>query len=99
MKYANLHLHSNHSDAMFTPEQLILIGKSLGYYALALTDHETDSGVKSFFRHANQEGGLQVISGVEFYGMYEGFNLHLTALDFDIVFFHVYSYYNVSIEI
>lgn len=84
MKYANLHLHSNHSDAMFTPEQLILIGKSLGYYALALTDHETDSGVKSFFHHARAEGGIQVISGVEFYGMYDGACLHLTALDYDM---------------
>lgn len=84
MKYANLHLHSNHSDAMFTPEQLILIGKSLGYYALALTDHETDSGVKPFMAHARAEGGIEVLSGVEFYGMFEGACLHLTALDFDI---------------
>ena len=41
MKYANLHLHSTFSDAQFTPEQLLLIGKSLGYGAMALTDHET----------------------------------------------------------
>ena len=39
MKYANLHLHSNFSDGGFTPKQLIRIGKSLGYRALALTDH------------------------------------------------------------
>lgn len=44
MKYANLHLHSTYSDASLTPEQLVFIGKSLGYYALALTDHETDAG-------------------------------------------------------
>jgi predicted metal-dependent phosphoesterase TrpH len=84
MKYANLHLHSNHSDAMLSPEQLILIGKSLGYYALALTDHETDSGVKPFMDCAGAEGGIEVISGVEFYGMFEGACLHLTALDFDM---------------
>lgn len=44
VKYANLHLHSTYSDAGFTPHQLVLIGKSLGYKALALTDHETDGG-------------------------------------------------------
>ena len=44
MKYANLHLHSTYSDAAFTPEQLVLIGKALGYKALCLTDHETDGG-------------------------------------------------------
>jgi predicted metal-dependent phosphoesterase TrpH len=46
MKYANCHLHSTYSDAQLTPAQLVLIGKSLGYKAQALTDHETDGGVK-----------------------------------------------------
>jgi DNA polymerase III alpha subunit len=83
MKYANLHLHSTYSDAQFTPEQLVLIGKSLGYYALALTDHETDGGVKKFMAYAKKEG-LRSVSGVEFYGKNFGYNFHLTALDFDM---------------
>ena len=58
MKYANLHLHSTYSDAQLTPEQLVLIGKSLGYRALALTDHETDGGVKEFAVVAEFHGGL-----------------------------------------
>ena len=82
MKYANLHLHSTFSDAQFTPEQLVLIGKSLGYYALALTDHETDGGNDEFARFAKQEG-IRHVSGVEFYGKNFGINFHLTALDFD----------------
>ena len=44
MKYANLHLHSFFSDGQMTPEQLVLIGKCMGYHALALTDHCTDGG-------------------------------------------------------
>ena len=84
MKYANLHLHSTYSDAQFTPEQLVLIGKSLGYRALALTDHETDGGVKSFMRYAKKEGGIDVISGIEFYGKYDGVSFHLVALDYDM---------------
>ena len=83
MKYANLHLHSTYSDAQFTPEQLVLIGKSLGYYALALTDHETDGGVKKFMAYAKKEG-IRSVSGVEFYGKDFGDNFHLTALDFDM---------------
>lgn len=83
MNFANLHLHSTHSDAMFTPEQLVLLGKSLGYGALALTDHEVDSGVKEFMSIAKAEG-LQTLTGVEFYGLEDGVNLHLTALDYDM---------------
>ena len=84
MKYANLHLHSTYSDAQFTPEQLVLIGKSLGYRALALTDHETDGGVRELMRHADREGGIDVLSGIEFYGEYDKVNLHLVALDYDM---------------
>lgn len=83
MKFANLHLHSTHSDALFTPEQLVLLGKALGYGALALTDHETDSGVKEFMTFAKTEG-MQTLTGVEFYGLEDGVNLHLTALDYDM---------------
>lgn len=83
MKYANLHMHSNFSDGGFTPEQLVLIGKSLGYRAMALTDHETDGGVKRFFDAATAEG-LDVMSGVEFYGRDCGFTFHILALDYDM---------------
>ena len=83
MKYANCHLHSTFSDAQFTPEQLVLIGKALGYRALALTDHETDGGVKRFMEAAKAEGMLS-LSGVEFYGEEDGKNLHLVALDYDM---------------
>ena len=58
MKYANFHMHSTYSDAAFTPEQLVLIGKALGYKALALTDHETDGGWTEF-RYAAQKQGIQ----------------------------------------
>ncbi len=83
MKYANFHLHSTYSDAQFTPEQLVLIGKALGYRALALTDHETDGGVRTFMAAAKNEGILTV-SGAEFYGDEGGENLHIVALDYDM---------------
>ncbi len=83
MKYANLHLHSTFSDAELTPRQLVRIGKSMGYRALALTDHETDGGCKEFMYHAKKEG-LKAISGTEFYGIQNGVKIHLTALDFDM---------------
>lgn len=82
MKYANLHMHSTFSDGGFTPEQLVLIGKSLGYRALALTDHETDGGCPRFMDAAKREGILS-LSGIEFYGMEDGVELHLVGLDFD----------------
>lgn len=82
MKFGNLHLHSNYSDAMLTPEQLVLIGKSLGYKAIALTDHDTDAGFRELKKHADREG-IDSMIGAEFVGMYKGVALHITALDYD----------------
>lgn len=84
MKYANLHLHSTFSDAQFTPEQLFLIGKSIGYLAMALTDHETDAGVRRLMKYARKQGGVDIISGIEFCASYEGTEPHITALDYDM---------------
>ncbi len=87
MKYANLHMHSTYSDASMTPCHLVRIGKSLGYHAMALTDHETDAGVKEFMTYAKQEG-IDAISGVEFFAVDEGLitklSLHIVALDYDM---------------
>ena len=83
MKYANLHLHSTYSDAGFTPSQLVLIGKSLGYRALALTDHETDGGVNEFMECARREE-IDTLPGIEFYGDYGKTDLHIVALDYDM---------------
>ncbi len=84
MKYANLHLHSTYSDAQFTPEQLVLLGKSLGYKAIALTDHETDAGYSELKYHADKEGGLETLSGIEFYGKIDGRGPHIVCLDHDV---------------
>lgn len=81
-QYANLHLHSTYSDAGFTPHQLVLIGKALGYKALSLTDHETDGGNAVFAKECQREG-IDCITGVEFYGKIDEYKVHLTALDFD----------------
>ena len=80
--YANLHMHSTYSDAGFTPEQLVRIGKAVGHKALALTDHETDGGCREFMENCRLEG-IQCVTGAEFYGQFNGRKIHITALDFD----------------
>lgn len=83
MHYANLHMHSTFSDGGFTPSQLILLGKSLGYGALALTDHETDGGSEEFLKAARLEG-MDAIPGVEFSVLDNGHGFHIVSLDHDL---------------
>ena len=44
-KFANLHLHSTHSDGVYSPAELVRLAKKEGYKALAVTDHDVITGI------------------------------------------------------
>ena len=46
MKRIDLHVHSTASDGTFTPSELVSYALKKGLTAMALTDHDTVSGVK-----------------------------------------------------
>lgn len=63
-KYIDLHMHSTASDGSMEPAALVRHAYGLGLAAIALTDHDTVSGVEQ----ALEEGerlGMEVIPGVE----------------------------------
>ena len=83
--FANLHLHSTHSDGKYTPEELVRLAKEEGYGALAVTDHDTVSANEELMRCA-KEAGLDAIFGCEFTvpaSMGENSDFHFVAFDFD----------------
>ena len=85
LSYANLHLHSYHSDGMFRPMHLPRLAKSLGLGAVALTDHETLSGLPEFMAEA-AACDIEAIPGVEIFARLDSAGdtiFHLTGLDFD----------------
>ncbi|MBB6733048.1 CehA/McbA family metallohydrolase [Cohnella zeiphila] len=65
-----LHTHTNHSDGKQTLEELTAGARRLGFDCIALTDHNTMSGLKDRER-IESETGLTIIPGMEwttFYG-------------------------------
>jgi hypothetical protein len=64
MSEIDLHTHSTASDGSLSPEELIRAGRLAGLQALALTDHDTVSGLHRAIR-AGREHGLEVIPGCE----------------------------------
>lgn len=88
--YANLHIHSTHSDGKFTPAELAHVAANEGYKAAALTDHDTATGYTEFKAECDKLG-LECIFGVEFTGYSELLkrpngkfgSFHLTAYHFD----------------
>jgi 3',5'-nucleoside bisphosphate phosphatase len=64
LKKIDLHLHSNASDGIFSPSELIRIVATAGIRAAALTDHDTTAGL-SEAEHTATQMGIEFVPGVE----------------------------------
>lgn len=75
---ADLHLHSGHSDGAWTPAEIVERAVRRGLGAIAVTDHDTCSGVAEAQAAAQSTyPSLEVITGVEITCEYAGRELHL----------------------
>ncbi|MGL4345324.1 MAG: PHP domain-containing protein [Cellulosilyticaceae bacterium] len=78
----DLHIHSTFSDGTYSPKELVSMAHNLGLTAIALTDHDTVSGLKAC-QQAALHLPLQVITGIELSVSYGGHEYHLLGYDFD----------------
>lgn len=78
----DLHAHSNISDGLFTPAELVAHAASQGINILALTDHDDVSGLAAA-RAAAAEHNMQLINGVEISVTWKKRTLHIVGLKID----------------
>lgn len=78
-KLCDLHTHSTYSDGTFSPTQLIQEAQNIGLSAIALTDHNSISGLPEFLRAADTSS-VEAIPGIEFTTDYQGIELHIVTL-------------------
>ena len=78
-KVCDLHVHSVFSDGTDTPKEIVKKAKKLNIKAVALTDHNTTSGLYEFEK-AGKELGVEIIPGVEFSADYIDREVHIVAL-------------------
>ncbi len=76
---ADLHLHSTASDGLLSPEQLVTKACEKGLEAIALTDHDTVSGIKAA-RQAAVDNSIRLIPGIELSCGWEGVDSSLHVL-------------------
>ncbi len=79
MKLCDLHTHSIYSDGTSTPDELIGLAREAGLCAVALTDHNTVSGIPHFLRAA-EGSGILAVPGIEVSSDYLGNELHIVGL-------------------
>ncbi len=78
MDRIDLHTHSKHSDGTLSPTELVELAAAEGLCALALTDHDTTSGVEEA-ADTGARVGVEVIPGCEVSTNYEGRSVHVLA--------------------
>ncbi|MBP3634522.1 MAG: PHP domain-containing protein [Oscillospiraceae bacterium] len=76
--YCDLHIHSDHSDGTCSPTQIVAMAKQLGL-TVALTDHNTVSGLPEFLRAAREQN-VTAVGGTELSTAHGDKELHLLGL-------------------
>jgi len=79
---ADLHCHSLRSDGQLSPADLVDRAVEMGVGMLALTDHDTLSGLAEAKLQAQQHD-IEIINGIEFSCVYNGMGIHVVGLGFD----------------
>jgi predicted metal-dependent phosphoesterase TrpH len=78
----DLHLHSSASDGGFTPSQVVEHAVRIGLRCIALTDHDTVSGIAEAEQRA-KELSILFIPGVELTVTHEGQEIHILGYFID----------------
>jgi predicted metal-dependent phosphoesterase TrpH len=81
-KTVDLHTHSTRSDGTLSPSELMRRAREKGLAAVALTDHDTVSGVEEAAA-ASAETGVELISGTELSAAFDGIEIHILGLFVD----------------
>lgn len=82
MKLVDLHVHSTASDGSLTPTEVVHLAEEAGLTAIALTDHDTVSGIGEALA-ASDPLELTVVPGVELSCFYRKKEIHILGLYID----------------
>jgi hypothetical protein len=81
-KYIDLHMHTNYSDGVCTPNELLDIVRSKNLAVFSVTDHDTYEGFQAV-KSLLDERDPELISGVELSVSLNEGDLHMLAYGFD----------------
>ena len=82
MKQIDLHVHSTCSDGTMSPEEVVRYARIKDLSAIALTDHDTVSGIERAILAGHKEGVI-VVPGIEFSASFMGKEIHILGYYID----------------
>lgn len=75
-RYCDLHLHTTHSDGLYTPKELMERAEKIGLKVIAISDHDAVSGYEEAVQYFNQVE-LDVLPAVELSTALDSTELHI----------------------
>ena len=82
MNNVDFHCHSNVSDGVYSPAEVVRLAAENGVDVLALTDHDSLDGLPTA-ADAAKELGVQFINGIEISVTWTGRTLHIVGINID----------------
>ncbi|MBN3555366.1 PHP domain-containing protein [Fictibacillus nanhaiensis] len=83
MKQSDLHTHTTASDGTYTPAENIRRAVEKGLGAIAITDHDTVTGIEEAMLEAKNHKGFTVVPGIEISTLYQGQDIHVLGYFID----------------
>ncbi|RJO62743.1 MAG: PHP domain-containing protein [Dehalococcoidia bacterium] len=80
----DLHVHTNASDGKYSPAELVKLAAQSGLGLLAITDHDTVSGIAPALEAAKAFPDLRIIPGAEISSYAPGSEVHVLGYFIDI---------------
>jgi predicted metal-dependent phosphoesterase TrpH len=82
MKF-DLHVHTNHSDGLFSPEKIVDLAIEQNLNGIAITDHDTISAIELAITHSKGYNDFIVIPGIEISCVYNNEEVHILGYFID----------------
>lgn len=79
----DLHVHTNNSDGLFSPEKVVDLAVHKNLNGIAITDHDTITGIESAIIHSRNYNDFIVIPGIEFSTILNDEEVHILGYFID----------------
>jgi 3',5'-nucleoside bisphosphate phosphatase len=79
----DLHVHTNYSDGLYSPKEIIQKAKEAGIDIISISDHDNIAAINDAIEYG-KEYGVEVIPGVEMSSDIEDKEIHILAYFFEL---------------
>ncbi len=78
----DLHIHSNHSDGLFSPQKIVYVASRNYVRAISITDHDNISAIHEV-RTYGEKMGVEIVPGLELSAQQDGRDIHFLGYYID----------------